>query len=87
MSGVYLFPSSRMIFTDGPEAVADLYPVIAEGDAVAFLRGIFNFAAVQLTGFGQAINLLGNGGGEIAFGSHSLHRRAEYQTEIFRRSS
>jgi hypothetical protein len=58
--------------------------VIGVRDAVAFLHGELNFEAVQQPGLGQTMNLPGNDGGEIAFGSHSLRRLAEYQTEIFR---
>ncbi|MGH6836067.1 MAG: hypothetical protein ACREC9_11060 [Methylocella sp.] len=78
----------KITWLDGYEAVVDLRPVIADGDAFAFLRGQpERFSAVKLAEFGHAIYWLDNDGDEIDFGSDSLRRPAERQAEILRYAS
>ena len=60
----------KIIWLDGYEVVVDLRPVIAEGDAFAFLRGSpERFSSVKLAELGHAIHWLDNDGHEIDFGS------------------
>jgi hypothetical protein len=78
----------KIIWLDGYEAVVDLRPVIAEGDAFALLRGSpERFNSLKLAEFGHAITWLDNDGEEVDFGSGSLRRRAERQAEILRLAS
>lgn len=83
-----LYGVVKITWLDGYEAIVDLRPVIAEGEAFGFLRSMpENFDAVKLAKFGQAIFWLDNKGDEIDFGSESLRRRAERQAEILRHAS
>ena len=83
-----LYGVVKIAWLDGYEAVVDLRPVIAEGDAFAFLRGLpERFNSVKLAECGHTIYWLDNDGDEIDFGSDSLRRRAERQAEILRLAS
>jgi hypothetical protein len=83
-----LFGVLKITWQDGYQAVVDLRPVIAEGEAFAFLRAEpKRFDAVKLAEFGHAIYWLDNDADEIDFGSDSLRRRAERQAEILRPAS
>jgi hypothetical protein len=78
----------KIVWQDGYEAIIDLRPVIAEGEAFALLRSSQErFHAVKLAEFGHAIYWVDDDGGEVDFGSDSLRRRAERQAEILRHAS
>jgi hypothetical protein len=78
----------KLVWLDGYAAVADLRPVMAEGDVFAFLRGSAErFNSVKLADFGHAITWLDDDGDEVDFGSDQLRRRAERQAEILRLAS
>ena len=78
----------KITWSDGYEAVVDLRPVIAEGEAFSFLRrSRERFGAVKLAKYGHAIYWLDDDRDEIDFGSDSLRRRAERQAEILRQAS
>lgn len=83
-----LYGVVKITWSDGYEAVVDLRPVFAEGEAFAFLHvHSERFDAVKLADFGHAIYWLDPDGGEIDFGSDSLRRRSERQVEILRHAS
>jgi Protein of unknown function (DUF2442) len=83
-----LYGVVKVAWSDGYKAVVDLRPIIAEGDAFAFLRDHpERFDAVKLAEFGHAIYWIDNDGEEIDFGSDSLRSRAERQAEILRHAS
>ncbi|WP_036263509.1 hypothetical protein [Methylocapsa aurea] len=83
-----LYGVIKVIWLDGYEAIVDLRPVIAEGDAFGFLRSSpERFQTVKLAEFGHAIYWLDHEGDEIDFGSEQLRRRAERQAEILRLAS
>lgn len=78
----------KIVWLDGYAAIVDLRPVLAEGEAFAFLRNEpERFGSVNLADYGHAIYWLDNDGDEIDFGSGSLRRRAERQAEILRLAS
>lgn len=83
-----LFGVVEIVWLDGYEAIVDLRPVLAEGEAFAFLRSSpERFRAVKLADYGHAITWLDDKGDEIDFGSDALRRRAERQAEILRHAS
>ncbi len=83
-----LYGVVKIVWLDGYEAVVDLRPVVAEGEAFAFLReSPENFGAVRLADYGHAIYWVDDKGDEIDFGSDSLRRRAERQAELLRHAS
>jgi hypothetical protein len=83
-----LYGVVKITWADGYKALVDLRPVIAKGEAFAFLRsGPERFDTVKLAEFGHAIYWLDNDGDEIDFGSDSLRRRAERQAEILHQAS
>ncbi len=83
-----LFGVVKITWQDGYQAIVDLRPVIAEGEAFAILRNTPEcFGGVKLAEFGHSIYWLDEKGDEIDFGSDSLRRRAERQAEILRLAS
>ncbi len=83
-----LYGVVKIVWLDGYEAIVDLRPVLAEGEAFAFLRhSPERFGAVRLADCGHAITWLDDNGDEIDFGSDSLRHRAVRQAEILRHAS
>jgi hypothetical protein len=80
-----LFGVVKIVWLDGFEAIADLRPVIAEGELFAFLREApKRFGAVALDEFGHSIHWIDAEGDEVDFGSDALRHRAQRQAEILR---
>lgn len=78
-----LFGVVKLVWDDGFEGIADLRPVIEDGEIFAFLRNNRDrFLDVQLGEAGHGIYWLDDEGDEIDFGSESLRRRAERQAAI-----
>jgi hypothetical protein len=78
----------KIAWLDGYEAIVDLRPVLAEGEAFALPRASPDrFASVTLAEVGRAIGWLDDQGDEIDLGAESLRRRAERQGEMLCQAS
>jgi hypothetical protein len=83
-----LYGVVKIAWMHGYEAIADLRPVISEGEMFEFLkRSPDRFGEVKLSEFGHSIFWLDDAGDEIDFGSESLRRRADRQAAILRLAS
>jgi hypothetical protein len=83
-----LYGVVKIVWADGFEAIVDLRPLLAEGEAFDFLRrSQERFAEVKLAEFGHSIVWIDDEGDEIDLGSESLRQRAERQAELLRQAS
>lgn len=83
-----LYGVLKLGWDDGYVGIADLRPVIGDGDIFKFLRDApAAFDAVKRDEFGHRIFWIDPAGGEIDLGSWSLRQRAERQAAILKLAS